>query len=279
MNYKRFNKLGMLGILLLLMKGLLAQQNTGPEKWHGFQKQSFKIDTTSAYIVVPEKPLPGNPWLWRTYSPEFHIEIDSILVTKGFHIGFINVNSKYLYGQPDLMKIWGRFYQTVVNEKKLSPKPALSGAVRGSLCEFAWAKLYPERVSCIYAENPVAEIKSWPGAKMKGVGASPDQWKQLLSSYGFTEEQALAYNDNPKDNLEKLAAQKIPLFFTFGLKDAMIPMEENAFVIADAYIRQGGPVMIYPMTKGKQEQNGHHVTIEQPEAIADFIIRAWQASK
>ena len=73
-----------------------AQSNNN-ESWHGFKKVSFKIDTASAYIVVPEKPLTGNPWLWRTYSPEFHIEIDSLLVLRGFHIAYININNKLLY--------------------------------------------------------------------------------------------------------------------------------------------------------------------------------------
>lgn len=277
MKLQRYKYLLTFVSILILQGQLMAQDKASAETWHGFKKQSFKVDTASAYIVVPEKPMPGNPWLWRTYSPEFHVEIDSILVTKGFHIGFININNKALYGQPSLMKIWDQFYQVLVKEKKLSTKPALSGAVRGSLCEFAWAKLYPDRVSCIYSENPVADIKSWPGGKMKGVGASPDQWKQLLAAYGFTEEQALAYGDNPKDNLQKLAEQKVPLYFSFGLKDALTPMEENALVIADAYIKLGGPVTIYPMTRGKQEQNGHHVTIEQPDGIADFIIRAWKS--
>ena len=267
-------------IVLMLMSSLVinAQTTSDSQNWHGFKKQSFKIDTASAYIVVPEKPLEGNPWLWRTYSPEFHTEIDSFLVLRGFHIAFININNKYLYGQPALMDIWNKFYTYLINEKKLSKKPALSGAVRGSLCEFAWAKLYPDKVSCIYAENPVSEIKSWPGSKMKGVGATADQWKQLLSAYGFTEEQALNYTDNPKDNLEKLASNKVPLYFTFGLHDAMIPYEENALVIAEKYIQLGGPVMIYPMTRGKQEQNGHHVPIEQPAGIADFIVNAWKNS-
>ena len=111
---------------------------------------------------------------------------------------------------------------------------------------------------------------------MKGVGATPDQWKQLLAAYNFSEEQALNFKDNPKDNLEKIAANKVPLYFTFGLHDAMIPYEENAMVIAENYIQQGGPVMMFPMTRGKQEQNGHHVTIEQPETIADFIVNAWK---
>lgn len=279
MKLQRYKYLLTFVSILLCQSHLMAQDKAAAETWHGFKKQSFKVDTASAYIVVPEKPMAGNPWIWRTYSPEFHVEIDSILVTKGFHIGFININNKSLYGQPDLMKIWDQFYQVLIKDKKLSAKPALSGAVRGSLCEFAWAKLYPDRVSCIYAENPVADIKSWPGGKMKGVGASTDQWKQLLTAYGFTEEQGLAYNDNPKDNLHKLAEQKVPLYFSFGLKDALTPMEENALVIAEAYIKLGGPVTIYPMTKGKQEQNGHHVTIEQPDGIADFIIRAWKSSQ
>ncbi len=255
-----------------------AQGKEASGSWHGFKKLPFKIDTAEAYLVVPEKPMEGNPWLWRTYSPEFHTEIDSILLLKGFHIAYININNKWLYGQPALMEVWKKFYEYLVVEKKMSKKPALSGAVRGSLCAFAWAKLYPDKVSCIYAENPVSEIKSWPGSKMKGVGASADQWKQLLAAYGFTEEQALNYDDNPKDHLEKLAAFKVPLFFSFGLHDAMIPYEENALVIAEKYIQSGGPVMVYPMTRGKQEQNGHHVTIEQPASIADFILNAWKTS-
>jgi len=255
---------------------LQAQNIAGQDRWHGFKQINFRVDTAAAYIVVPEKALPGNPWLWRTYSPEFHIEIDSILVTQGFHIGYININNKLLYGQPALMTLWEKFYDQLVHEKKLSPKPALSGAVRGSLCEFAWAKKYPDRVSCIYSENPVSQIQYWPGSK-KGVGASPDQWKQLLAAYGFTDEQGWAFADNPKDHLEQLAAQKVPLFFSFGLHDGMIPMEDNAMQIAGEYIKAGGPVMIWPMTIGKQEQNGHHVTIEQPGNIADFIIRASKA--
>lgn len=256
-----------------------SQKNTGT--WHGFQRINFSIDTTHAYIVVPAQPLPGNPWLWRSYSPDFHIEIDSILVSKGFHLAFLNVNNKFLYGQPSLMLQWEKFYDYLVKEKGFAAKPALEGAVRGSLCEFAWAKKHPDRVSCIYSENPVSEIKSWPGGKLKdpsykGSGAI-DNWNQLLNAYGFTEEQALQYNDNPKDNLQQLAFNQVPLYFSFGLHDQLTPMDENALVIANNYIKAGGPVTMQPMTKGKQEANGHHVTIENPEAIADFIIRASMA--
>lgn len=244
------------------------------ETWHGFKKETFKIDTASAYIVVPEKPLPGNIWLWRSYSPEFHVEIDSILVTRGVHLAFLNINNKELYGQPDLMKQWEKFYNYLVTEKKFSPKPALEGAVRGSLCEFAWAKLHPDKVSCIYSENPVADVKNWPGNKGTGTGGSAANWKEFLTAYHFTEEQGLQYADNPKDNLTALANARVPMYFTFGLHDGMMPMEENSLVIANAYVKAGGPVTLHPMIIGKQEANGHHVTIENPPAIADFIIKS-----
>ncbi|MBS1567590.1 MAG: SGNH/GDSL hydrolase family protein, partial [Bacteroidetes bacterium] len=145
-------------------------QKPEPETWHGFRRVNFKIDTISAYIVVPEKPVLGNPWMWRSFSPDFHTDIDSILVTRGFYIAFLNVDSKQLYGQPSLMERWEKFYNYLVKEKHLAAKAALSGAVRGTLCEFAWAKLHPDRVSAVYCENPVADIKNWPGSKGSGTG-------------------------------------------------------------------------------------------------------------
>lgn len=259
-------------ILLIILTCLCilsqAQINDSNATWHGFQKINFKIDGTSAYIVKPPTPLPGNPWLWRAYSPEFHVAIDSILVTQGFYLAFLNY--KDLFGQPALMQLWDKFYTYLVNEKQFSPKPALEGAVRGSLCEFAWAKRNPDKVSCIYSENPVADIKSWPGGKSKGSG-DPKQWKQLLQVYGFNEEQAMNYSDNPKDNLEGLASFKVPLYCSFGLHDTLVPMEENSMVIAANYVKLGGPVTVHPLTRGLQEEKGHHVTIENPADIAAFI--------
>jgi sialidase-1 len=261
--------------LLLLLGASFAAiaQKKDATTWHGFKRVNFKIDTISAYIVVPEKPLPGNPWLWRSFSPDFHTDIDSLLVTRGFYIAFLDVDSKQLYGQPSLMDRWEKFYNYLVKEKQFSAKPALTGAVRGTLCEFAWAKLHPDKVSCIYCENPVADVKNWPGSKGSGTGGAADQWKQFLAAYAFTDAQGLQYGDSPKDNLAPLATAKLPLYFSFGLHDGMIPMEENALVIANNYIKLGGPITVHPMTIGKQEANGHHVTIENPAEIADFIYR------
>src|SRR5438876_4730463 len=75
-------------LLLLLIASLaVAAQTKDAGAWHGFKRVNFKIDTVSAYIVVPAKPLPGKPWLWRSFSPDFHVDIDSLLVTRGLPAG------------------------------------------------------------------------------------------------------------------------------------------------------------------------------------------------
>jgi sialidase-1 len=251
---------------------LLAQTITEQksENWHGFQKVSFLIDSTPAYYVKPSKPISGNPWVWRSSFPDWHINMDSILLEKGFHIAFINTDDRY--GDPQAMLKWDNFYNYLTQNLSFAPKVALEGISRGGLYVYAWAKRNPEKVSCIYTETPVCDFKSWPGGKGKSTRAEKE-WKQLLEVYGFTEEEALAYNDNPIDNLEGLAAYKVPILHIIGLKDKLVPPDENTFVLVERYQKAGGPAYVYSMSRGPQSLQGHHFPIEHPEWWADFIIQ------
>jgi len=147
----------------------------------------------------------------------------------------------------------------------------LEGISQGGLYVYGWAKRNPLRVSCIYAEAPVCDIRSWPGGKLTSEGSAKD-WELLLKSYGFTEEEALAFSDNPKDNLEGLASCRVPVYHSIGLTDKIVPPEENSCLLLNNYIRLGGIATVYPMVRGKMELNGHHFPIEAPEKIADFIF-------
>ena len=68
-----------------------------------------------------------------------------------------------------------------------------------------------------------------------------------------------------------LAAEKVPVLHMIGLKNEIVPPDENSLVLIDRYIRLGGPATVVPCTKGKQDLNGHHFEIETPELVADFI--------
>ncbi len=241
--------------------------------WHGFTRYDFQIDRRNAHIIVPEKAAPGKPWIWRARFPEWHYQMDSILVRRGFHVVYVNTDG--MFGSPKAMEVWNNFYAYLTGQYDLNKKAALEGVSRGGLFVFNFAKKWPERVSCIYAEAPVCDFKIWPGGKGTSAGDAAS-WKKLMESYGFTTEQeALEYNDNPIDHLEKLAAAKVPLFFSIGLLDKVVPPEENTFVLANKYIRLGGPASIYPNTSGKHTLQGHHFPIDNLQAGVYFIRNSY----
>ncbi|MDN3688539.1 sialate O-acetylesterase [Cyclobacterium jeungdonense] len=237
--------------------------------WNGFVRYTFRFEGRDAHVTLPEKALRGNPWVWRARFPGWHTEMDSLLLSEGFHEAFINTNN--MYGSPAAVAVWDRFYNYLTTEWKLHPKVALEGVSRGGLFIYNWAKRNPEKVSCIYAEAPVCDFKSWPAGFGGGRASEPD-WEQLKKEYGFSsDEEARAYRNNPIDNLEALALAKVPVLHMIGLHDEVVPPQENTYVLIDRYIKLGGPATVIPCTVGKQDLFGHHFPIETPRQGADFI--------
>ena len=263
--------ISLLLMCLLFLSNVFAQNQrdtTYTDQRQGFEREHFVFQGRKAWLIKPTKGLPGKPWVWRAHFPEWHTEVDSILLSEGFHIVYLNTND--MFGSNAAMQIWDAFYEYLVRQRGFSPIVALEGVSRGGLYVYQWAKRNPLKVSCIYAEAPVCDIKSWPGGKGKGKG-SPQDWNKLLTEYQFSEEDALGFLDNPMDNLQGLAACKIPILHSVSLKDSIVPYLENTFPLVQRYINLGGPATIMPMTKGKQTLEGHHFPIENPERIAQFI--------
>ncbi len=106
--------------------------------WKGFKRYDFKYNKKDARLIIPDKSLPNNPWIWRARFPDWHTEADSILVSEGYYLAYINTNNKY--GSPDAMNIWDSFYEFLTVEYKLHEKVSLMGVSRGGLFVYNWAK-------------------------------------------------------------------------------------------------------------------------------------------
>ena len=238
-------------------------------KWKGHARMNFTIAGHAAYYVKPAIPLAGNPWVWRASFPDWHTDIDSLLLERGFYIAYINVDNEY--GSPYAMQVWDEFYDYLTDSVLLSSKVALEAVSRGALYAYGWAKRNPDKVACIYAETPVCDIKSWPGGKGTGPGDTAS-WHQLLRVFKMSENEAMNFGDNPVDNLEGLAAFKVPVMHIINRDDQLAPPSENSDVFTKRYNDLGGPVMIYPVTTGPMELKNHHFPIEHPERWADLII-------
>jgi sialidase-1 len=243
--------------------------------WKGFVRYDFKFNGRDCRLVCPVKPAAGNPWIWNARFPDWHTEMDSLLLSKGFYVTYINTDE--FNGSPNGVAVWDEYFKYLTGTLGLENITALEGISRGGLYVYNFAKKYPWRVSCIYAEAPVCDIKSWPGGLGKGKG-SPADWELVMKSYKFsTENEARSFTDNPTDNLENLAHSGVPILHMIGLHDEIVPPEENTFILADRYVRLGGIITIVPCTKGKQDLNGHHFDIETPALAANFITQNTRA--
>jgi len=239
--------------------------------WKGFVRYDFEFTGRACRVVCPDRPAYGNPWIWNARFPDWHCDIDSILLTRGFYVTYINTDE--FNGSPEGVKIWDGYFRYLTTTFRFENEVALEGISRGGLYVYNFAKKYPWRVSCIYAEAPVCDIKSWPGGFGKGKGSATD-WQLVLKAYNFNNEaEAKAFKDNPVDNLDKLAAAKVPILHMIGLNDKVVPPDENTFILVDRYVKLGGIATIVPCTRGKQELEGHHFDIETPAFAADFIIK------
>jgi sialidase-1 len=264
----RYSKWLLLCLLQFSAHILVAQADEKTTRWQGFDKVSFTFEGREAWYVKPAKTIPGNPWVWRAHFPTWHTEMDSILLSRGFYIAYVNTND--MFAHPKAMQVWDSFYDYLVKQKQFAPKVALEGVSRGGLYVYGWAKRNPDKVSCIYAEAPVCDPKSWPGGKGKGPGSEKD-WAAWLKLFRLNEEEALKFNDIPLNDLVGLAAFKVPIVHVLGLNDKLVPPAENSDLLVKAYQQLGGPVSVYPMTRGEQTLEGHHFPIENPAFFASFI--------
>ena len=243
--------------------------NGNTVEWKGFERLNFTLAEHDARLIFPKHPLPNKPWIWRARFPDWHTQADSILVSEGYHLVYINTDN--LYGSPKAIKIWDEFYDLVTRKYGLSKRVALMGVSRGGLFVYNWAKLNPEKVACIYTEAPVCDFKSWPGGFGTGRGSEED-WIRLKQVYGFeNDNEARSYLNNPIDGLNALAANKVPILHMIGLDDKIVPPEENTYALVKKYISLGGTATVVPSTGGVQKLQGHHFTVETPRIVADFI--------
>ena len=168
-------------------------------RWEGFVRHDFRVDGADVIVVEPDKPLPGRPWAWRGEFFGAFPNADIALVKAGWHLAYVAVPDQF--GSPRAVARWEKVYDVLVEDHRLSPRPALIGLSRGALYCLAWAAAHPDKTLLVYLDNGVCDFRSWPGGKPKGLGTgkgSPEEWAKLLKAYDF------------KDDREAIASEAQP---------------------------------------------------------------------
>jgi pimeloyl-ACP methyl ester carboxylesterase len=235
-------------------------------QWRGFARFDMQVGGRECIVCTPRRAARGRPWVWRALFFDAWPAVDVALLERGFHVVHMDVSE--MYGNEVAMRHWEAFYAWLTAEHGLAAKAVVEGFSRAGLYVYHWTALHPERVSCIYGDAPVCDIRSWPGGKGVGRG-NPECWQRCLRALGLGEDEAMAYRGNPIDRLAPIAAAGIPVIHVVGEADIDVPSCENTDVLEARYLALGGP-----MTVIRKPDCAHHPhSLQEPAPVVEFILR------
>ena len=232
--------------------------------WNGFRRLDFELGGRPVLMIIPQNPAEGRPWVWHGEFFGHRPIPDVALLGRGFHVVYTRFNDQF--GGPAAVQHWNAVYQAVTDRYGLGPQPALVGTSRGGLYCYNWAAANPDRVSCIFGDAPVCDLKSWPMGRGSGRRSDGDVAK-LLAVYGVaTEDELLQRANNPIDLLQPLAKAGVPILHVSGDADEIVPLPENTGFVQERYRQLGGSmqVIIKPGV-------GHVHGLDDSTPIIEFI--------
>lgn len=233
--------------------------------WKGYKRHDFYVNGREAILVEPENLVSGKPWIWRTEFFDAFPMADIDMLKKGWCLVYYKVSN--LYGCPEVVDMMEEFQNYIVENYELAVKTVLFGFSRGGLYAVNYAIAHPEKVSVIYLDAPVLDIRSWPGGYGEGIGAI-QEWQNCLEVYGLDESDLDNLYKSPLDEMEILVRAKIPIIIVAGDVDNVVPFTENGARLVENYKIAGGDIKLI-LKPGV----GHHPhSLEDPTEIVDFII-------
>jgi pimeloyl-ACP methyl ester carboxylesterase len=186
---------------------------------------------TGMAVLVPKTAAAGKPWVFRAdrIGPDASA-IDLALLAKGYYI----VAAPYL-GQGLVRAEWDAIYANMTGHG-FSKKPAFEGAGAGAGEAYAWAIENPDKVSCIYGENPA----------MRSIMGSEHGDRHLA------------------DKLEPLAKAGVPILHVCGSLDPWL--DRDTRLAEKNYKTLGGDFTVI-----LEQGEGHFLRGQDPKPVMDFI--------
>lgn len=199
-----------------------------------YNRYEMHLDKVEAFstVVVPHNPAPGKPWVFRADFLARDALVDQALLAKGFYIvtGAVPYN-----GDGPSLSQWNLIYEHLV-KAGFSRKPVIEGDGGAAGEAYVWAIANPEKVSCIYAENPL----------MHGNTAKTQ----------------------PLDDLAPLAKSGVPIMHVCGSLDPWLA--ENTRVAEQRYKQLGGSITVLI----KEGQGHYPLAPAETAPVVDFIVRS-----
>jgi hypothetical protein len=229
-------------------------------------RENFTLDGLSAFVITPNSPAPGNPWIayapavsglpaWTGSGEEkwmFDQYFAAGIAVAGIYSGDLSGNPTQRAGYTDL-------YNELVGNRGYADQFSFHTRSRGGLLGYNWAADNPGKVAAIGGIYPATNLLSYPGATV------------AARHYGVTVTEL--YDDielyNPIERLAPLASSGVKLFHIHGNRDRVVPLDSNSQITKDRYDALGGDMTLKVIVGGGHDGNDHWWTDQQ---LTDFMI-------
>ena len=203
----------------------------GPLFTECYTRYQIELPKVEAFttILAPKISAPGKPWVFRADWVERDAVVDQALLARGFHVvtGAVPYNA-----DGPVPEQWNAIYNHLV-AYGFSSKPVMAGAGGAAGEAYAWAIANPDKVSCIYAENPFLRSNT---AQIQ-----------------------------PLDNLASLAKAGVPILHVCGARDPWLDSQSR--VLEKRYTELGGKITVLV-----QDGQAHYpLAPNDPKLAVDFI--------
>jgi lysophospholipase L1-like esterase/pimeloyl-ACP methyl ester carboxylesterase len=235
--------------------------------FYGYRCANFMLDGRECKVVRPRRPATGHPWVWRARFWGHEPQADIALLERGFHIVYSDVAE--LFGNQEAISRWNSFY-SILQKAGLAKKTVLEGMSRGAVYSLNWAAANPDKVSAVYVDNPVLDLKSWPGGQGKAASAKKEL-ELFKADYGLTDDRDIQqFAGSPIDKTVQIVGGGFPILILCADADETVPPEENTLIFEQKIKALNGNITIIHKPGFKH----HPHSMPDPTPIVEFIRKA-----
>jgi lysophospholipase L1-like esterase len=243
-------------------------QQKSESQFYGYACADFILNGHQCKVVKPKWSAPHHPWVWRARFWGHEPQTDIALLERGFHIVYCDVAE--LFGNTEAITQWNQFYNEL-HSGGLAPKAVMEGMSRGAVYALNWAAVNPTKVTCVYIDNPLLDMKSWPAGLGKVVPAANEELKQFKADYHLeTDEQIKNFKGSPIDKVDQIVKGHYPILILCADADEAAIPDENTLPFEKHMKALGGNITVIHKPGFKH----HPHSLPNPTPIVEFILNS-----
>ncbi|MEO6520644.1 MAG: GDSL-type esterase/lipase family protein [Mucilaginibacter sp.] len=237
--------------------------------FYGYVCNDFTLNNHDCKVVQPKWSAIGHPWVWRARFWGHEPQADISLLERGFHIVYCDVIE--LFGNDEAINAWNGFYK-VLRSAGLNKKAVMEGMSRGGVYVYNWAAVNPDKVACVYVDNAVLDLKSWPLGGGKSQKSVKDVEKFKADYHITTDEQLNNFHGSPIDKIGQIVKGKYPMLHLLADNDEAVAPADNTLLFEQKVKALGGNITVLHKPGAKH----HPHSLPNPMPIVDFILKTVQ---